>query len=151
VKSLGRMFAAVALAACNSGEPIGKIDAMKAATVDVDLVAGERLVFRVDAEGEVGPPHDGWKRSQAIELLQRSQIVVSINGPSGASTSRCPMRGNGIVEGMSGPKLYSKGIRVDCEVAVARSGKHQVSASVVWDRAIVKPLSAVVEIRRVKK
>jgi hypothetical protein len=139
------------LGACAPGEPVGKVDAMKPSSLDVELAAGEKLRFRVDAEGILGPPHDDLRRSDAVGFLQKSQVAISVKGPAGATTVRCPIKGNGMTEGKSGAKLFAQGIIVSCEVPIAQAGKHQVSATMVWDPAFIKPLSASVEVRRVKK
>jgi hypothetical protein len=142
----------IGLSACAPGEPMGKIDAMTAATLDVDVAAGDTLKFVVDAEGILGPPQADFARRDAVAFLQRSQLVVTVKGPGAATmNARCPIKGNGVTEGKSGAKLFARGIRVDCEVLVAQAGKHQVSATVTWDPAFSKPLSATAEVRRVKK
>lgn len=152
MKKRGSALVVIMLAACASGDPVGKVDAMTASTLDVDVAAGDKLKFVVDAEGILGPPHADLARRDAVEFLQRSQLVVTVKGPTGVTTNaRCPIKGNGIMEGKSGAKLFAQGIRVDCEVLVAQPGKHQVSATVTWDPAFSKPLSASAEVRKVKK
>lgn len=91
----------------------------------------------------------GRRGSLAVDAVQRSQLVVTVKDPKGSLTVRCPLKGNGITEGKSGSKLYYKGLIVDCTVPIAEAGKRTVSASVAWDPAI-KPLSATVDVRRVK-
>jgi hypothetical protein len=141
----------VVMVGCSSGEPIGKVDAMKPSSFEADFAAGEKLRFRVDAEGLLGTPHESLARRDAIGFLQRSQVEISVKGPSGATTVRCPITGSGLVEGKSGAKLFATGTQVSCEVPIGQPGKHQVSATVLWDPAIIEPLSASVEVRRVKK
>lgn len=136
------------LASCAPGEAVGTVDAMKPSSLDVELAAGDVVRFRVDAECDVGDAT--LPRKTAIEYLQRSQLNVTVKDAGDATKARCPLRGNGTTEGMSGSRLFTKGLPVSCEVPIARAGKHQVSATIEWDPAC-KPLSANVEVRRVRK
>jgi hypothetical protein len=144
-------FLLFSAAACSPGDAVGQVDAMKPSTLDVDLAAGETLRFRVDDEVElISPEHQRMPRRTVIEFLQKSELVVTVKDPKGSNSVRCPLSGNGTTEGMSGPRLFQKGIVVSCAYPVAQAGKHQISATVVW-RPEVKPLSATVEVRREKK
>jgi hypothetical protein len=77
--------------------------------------------------------------------------VVTVKDSKGASAAplRCPLKGNGTSQGKSGGKMYEKRLVVSCAFPVTQAGKHQVSATVIWDPA-VRPLTATVEVRRVK-
>lgn len=142
----------VLLTACLSpGDAVGQVDALKPSTLDIELAAGDTLRFRIDDEVElISVEHQHWPRRQAIEFLQKSQLAVTVKDPKGSTTVRCPLMGNGTTEGMSGPRLFQKGIVVDCAYPAGQAGKHQVSATVAWTPE-VKPLAATVEVRRVKK
>lgn len=139
---------AILFAACLPGEAVGTVDPMKPSSLDVELAAGDKLRFRVDAECDVGDSK--LPRRVAIEYLQRSQLSVTVKDAGGATKASCPLRGNGKMEGMSGSKLFTQGLVVSCELPAARAGKHEVSATIEWDPAC-KPLSANVEVRRVRK
>jgi hypothetical protein len=133
--------------ACAPGDPVGQFDAMKPSSLEVDLVAGDTLRFRVDTE--IVSNTDRPTR-ETVAALQRSQLEVKVNDGQGFATARCPLKGNGTMQAKSGLKVTEKGLIVACEVPVKQTGKHQVSATVAWDSSI-KPLSALVEVRRVKK
>lgn len=138
----------VLLTACLSpGDAVGQVDALKPSTLDVDLATGDTLRFRVDTEVEMS---QDMPRREAVGFLEKSQLVVTVKDPKGPTIVRCPLRGNGTMQGMSGRKVYEKGLVVSCAVPATQAGKHQVSATVDWTPD-VKPLTATVEVRRVKK
>ena len=136
------------VAACAPGEAVGTVDPMKPSSLDVELAAGDKVRVRVDAECDVGD--STLPRRSVIEFLQRSQLTMTVKDATDAATTSCPLRGNGTMEGMSGSRLFTKGLIVSCEVPIARPGKHQVSATIEWHPKC-KPLSANVEVRRVRK
>lgn len=138
----------VRLTACMSpGDAVGTVDAMKPSTLDVDLAAGDQLRFRVDTEVETS---QDMPRREAVGFLEKSQLVVTVKDSKAPTIVRCPLRGNGTMQGMSGRKVFEKGLVVSCTVPATQAGKHQVSTTVDWDPAL-KPLTATVEVRKVKK
>jgi hypothetical protein len=142
----------VFLTACAPGDPVGQIDAMKPSSLDVDVAAGEKLRFRVACEVDMNGLENapgGPRGFKAVDALDRSQLSITVGAPKGETIVRCPLKGSGDIQSKSGSKLGRTGLRVDCEVPIAETGKHRITANVAWDPAI-KPLSANVEVRRVK-
>lgn len=139
------------VAACAPGQSVGRIDATKPSSLEVDLSAGDKIAFRVDAEGELGPDKADLTRREVIDLLRNSQLSVTVTGPNGVTSAQCPLKGNnGVSEGRSGAKLFTTGLMVACEVAVAQAGKHRISATMIWNPSL-KPVSATVDVRRTVK
>jgi hypothetical protein len=148
-----RRLVLLLLIGCAPGDPVGQVDAMRPATLDVDAVAGDKLRFRVACEVDMNGLENapGYKRGEkAVEAKERSQLAITVKDPKGEMTVRCPLKGNGTAQTKSGSKLSDTGLLVDCEVPIAQTGKHRVSATVAWDPAL-EPLSANVEVRRVRK
>jgi len=68
---------------------------------------------------------------------------------SGAEqTASCIAWGHATYDSSSDDEQKRTGVNVECELTVTRAGKHAVSGSIAWDRAII-PRSAALEVRRI--
>lgn len=118
--------------------------------IDVELAAGDRLVFRIDVSVEMAGSNDS-DEDRAHERLRDSKLTVTAARAGAAPlTASCGSYANRAMMTSIGNRTLSlRGVLVDCEIPIAAAGTYAVSGAIAPTSGLSMN-KATLEVRRAR-
>jgi hypothetical protein len=141
-----------------AGKRVAEIDLLappSTSVVNVDVAAGDRLLFQMDLVIDAPPVSGSTKEKRRSTdaamagALRASTVTIQASATGPARTTTCPAFGGvSFTTSLSEDWTYEmQGVQISCAIPIDATGRHAVTASITWGREL-RVRSAKLEVRR---